>query len=106
MIESNNITEGFLYTPEDSMDMKVLNSCVSGEPTLIELVAISTGLYKSHYLARFFSQYFDAKEDMIEMYNVLWLYRKGDTAYRRALGLFCREAWESCALEHCTVKLG
>jgi Heterokaryon incompatibility protein (HET) len=49
----------------------------------------------------------DIKEkDKYEFYNVLWIERKGDIAYRRALGRVWKDAWQRQDVEEIDVILG
>lgn len=102
-ISTNAQTIAFIYPPEDVRSKSALSR---GKDCSIELIALSTGLYKSSYLGKYFVQYAETKETMIVMYNILWIERDKDIAQRKALGLFHREWWESLAKENVTIKLG
>jgi hypothetical protein len=45
-------------------------------------------------------------ERMLEFYNVLWIERKEGVCYRKALGIFQKDAWETTATVEIDVILG
>jgi hypothetical protein len=48
----------------------------------------------------------NGKGEVVEFYNVLWIQRKGDIAYRHGIGRILKVTWEQQATEVVDITLG
>ena len=82
-----------------------------GSNTSLELIEISTGSVKQHDVEE--KSFDEWKRDGVmwpngayEFVNVLWIERKEDVAYRKAVGRVAKRVWESLEKETIAVTLG